>query len=155
DSVSIYIGSLNGRCQVGNENAMRLAAHRVFVRTRRCGDGHCAGLRGLEVSEGGNRETPRPRDPATPPSCYPSAHPDIMETLMVKRSIAGGGGVRLAVYEGGTSDGPALLFIHGCSQSHRAWSRQFDAPLLQRFRLAAFDLRGHGGSDKPAGVYGD
>jgi pimeloyl-ACP methyl ester carboxylesterase len=74
---------------------------------------------------------------------------------MPKRTIAGAAGVRIAVYDGGTSAAPPLLFIHGCSQSHRSWSRQFDSPLAARFRLAAFDLRGHGDSDKPAGAYGD
>ena len=40
-----------------------------------------------------------------------------------------------------------MVLIHGWSQHHLCWQRQ--APLADRFRLIAFDLRGHGGSDKP------
>ncbi len=45
-----------------------------------------------------------------------------------------------------------ILFLHGFSQSHLAWRRQFEGALAQRFRLIAFDLRGHGWSEKPAGA---
>jgi non-heme chloroperoxidase len=74
---------------------------------------------------------------------------------MTRHTVTGGGGVRLNVVETGLSSGRAILFIHGWSQSHRAWSRQLDSPLADHFRLVAFDLRGHGDSDKPDGVYGD
>ena len=60
-------------------------------------------------------------------------------------------GVRLAVYEGGNPAGPPVVFVHGFSQASLCWARQFSDPLLSStFRLVAFDLRGHGGSDKPA-----
>src|SRR5690606_33616981 len=43
-----------------------------------------------------------------------------------------------------------IVFIHGYSQSHECWDRQFaDAALLRDFHLIAFDLRGHGKSGKP------
>lgn len=59
-------------------------------------------------------------------------------------------GVKLAVYETGTAQGPEILFIHGFSQAALCWQRQFeDAALLREFRLTAFDIRGHGASDKP------
>ena len=49
----------------------------------------------------------------------------------------------------GTGSRRTVLLIHGYSQSHLCWSRQFAGPLPGRFRLAAMDLRGHGASGKP------
>ncbi len=65
-------------------------------------------------------------------------------------SVAGGGGVKLHVREWGKPDGPAILFIHGWSQSYLCWHRQYESELAGRFRLIGFDLRGHGMSDMPA-----
>ena len=60
-------------------------------------------------------------------------------------------GLRLAAYESGTPTGPEILFIHGFSQCAECWEPQFyDPQLSDRFRLTAFDLRGHGASDKPS-----
>jgi pimeloyl-ACP methyl ester carboxylesterase len=42
-----------------------------------------------------------------------------------------------------------VLLIHGISQAHQCWFKQFSSPLQQRHRLVTYDLRGHGGSDKP------
>lgn len=64
-------------------------------------------------------------------------------------TVTGGGGVKLAVYEAGNPDGPAILFVHGFTASHLSWGPQFAGPLSKDFRLVAFDLRGHGASDKP------
>ena len=59
-------------------------------------------------------------------------------------------GVRIAVYEGGNSQGAEILFIHGFSQCALCWKDLFESgDLAARFRLAAFDIRGHGASDKP------
>ncbi len=68
---------------------------------------------------------------------------------MIRHSVTGGGGLELAVYETGNSEGPAILLIHGFKQCHLCWSRQFDSPLAAEFRLIAMDLRGHGSSAKP------
>ena len=43
--------------------------------------------------------------------------------------------------------GPAAVLIHGNSSSSRAFSRQLDGPLGERFRLVAVDLPGYGASD--------
>ncbi len=64
--------------------------------------------------------------------------------------ITGAGGVRLHARSWGPPDAPAILFIHGWSGSHLGWGRQTDSPLRQAYRLVAFDLRGHGFSDRPA-----
>ncbi len=58
-------------------------------------------------------------------------------------------GVCLHVRAQGEKTSPAIIFIHGFSQSHLSWARQFDGPLADEFYLAALDLRGHGWSDKP------
>jgi non-heme chloroperoxidase len=58
-------------------------------------------------------------------------------------------GVMISAQEWGNSDGPEILFIHGFSQSHLSWSRQFGSELTRSFRLITYDIRGHGASDKP------
>jgi non-heme chloroperoxidase len=64
-------------------------------------------------------------------------------------SIEGGGGLRLTLYEGGKAAGSPIVFIHGFTGSYLSWERQLFGPLAAEFRLLAYDLRGHGASDKP------
>lgn len=66
-------------------------------------------------------------------------------------------GVRISVREWGNPDGRPILFIHGVLQSHLCFARQYASPELSSFRLVAFDVRGHGESDKPddAAFYSD
>ena len=66
-------------------------------------------------------------------------------------TVAGGGGLQLHVREWGTPDGPPILFIHGWSQNHLCWDKQYESPLRDEFRLVAYDLRGHGMSEAPPG----
>jgi non-heme chloroperoxidase len=63
--------------------------------------------------------------------------------------VQGGGGLRLHVREWGNADGLPILFIHGWSQNHLCWAKQYESPLADEFRLVAYDLRGHGMSDAP------
>lgn len=65
-------------------------------------------------------------------------------------AISGGGGTQLHASEWGDSSGPAIVFIHGWSQSELCWSGQIASLLADRFRIVTFDLRGHGRSAKPA-----
>jgi non-heme chloroperoxidase len=58
-------------------------------------------------------------------------------------------GLSIAAHEWGNPNGPEILLIHGFSQSHLSWSRQFGGDLAKSFRMITYDLRGHGGSDKP------
>lgn len=80
-----------------------------------------------------------------------------MDSIVSERHVAGGGQLRLRLLEGGNPSGPTILFLHGFSQSAWIWDRQFAGELAQRHRLAALDLRGHGGSEKPmdAAAYAD
>jgi non-heme chloroperoxidase len=66
------------------------------------------------------------------------------------QAVSGAGGVRLHACESGNPRGAPLLFIHGWAQSHLCWVRQFESELADEFRLAAFDLRGHGMSETPS-----
>jgi non-heme chloroperoxidase len=68
---------------------------------------------------------------------------------MKVQAVRGGGGLRLHVREWGKADGPPILFIHGWSQNHLCWARQYESALAGEFRLVAYDLRGHGMSEAP------
>jgi non-heme chloroperoxidase len=72
-------------------------------------------------------------------------------------AVAGAGGVNLHVREYGRRTGIPILLIHGWSQSHLCWRRQYEGSLRDEFRLVAFDLRGHGMSEAPlqAAQYAD
>jgi non-heme chloroperoxidase len=63
--------------------------------------------------------------------------------------VRGGGGLRLHVREWGKVDGPPILFVHGWSQNHLCWVKQYESALADEFRLVAYDLRGHGMSEAP------
>jgi pimeloyl-ACP methyl ester carboxylesterase len=71
------------------------------------------------------------------------------EALARRYEIEGGGGLKLDACEWGDPRGPALLLIHGWSQSRLCWQRQVESHLADTFRIVAFDNRGHGMSDKP------
>ena len=68
---------------------------------------------------------------------------------MRTHTVKGGGGLRLHVREWGNADGPPILFMHGLSQNHLCWDKQYDSALADEFRIVAFDLRGHGMSEAP------
>jgi non-heme chloroperoxidase len=75
---------------------------------------------------------------------------DQMRTGRMKaHTVSGGGGLRLHVREWGKTDGPSILFVHGWSQNHLCWVKQYESALADEFRLVAYDLRGHGMSEAP------
>jgi pimeloyl-ACP methyl ester carboxylesterase len=58
----------------------------------------------------------------------------------------------LDLYYEVAGEGQPLLFIHGLGSSSRDWERQ--TPFFAaRYKVAAYDVRGHGQSDKPPGPY--
>ena len=65
----------------------------------------------------------------------------------VGRFVEGSDGTRLFAREWGNPDGPAILFIHGWSQSSASWQAQTEGSLADEFRIVAYDWRGHGASD--------
>jgi pimeloyl-ACP methyl ester carboxylesterase len=61
-------------------------------------------------------------------------------------------GVRLHYIEQGPPSGPAILLLHGYTDSSGSWSLVL--PLLPpNLRVVALDQRGHGFSDRPEGAY--
>ena len=88
---------------------------------------------------------------------------DVALTMMTALMMAGSyhlqfgqvrlpSGVRLAYAEQGDPGGPALILLHGYSDSWFSFSRIL--PLLNPgYHVYALDLRGHGDSDRPAGGY--
>lgn len=61
-------------------------------------------------------------------------------------------GCRLAYWESGKLDGPAIVFSNALGSDHQIWNRQL--PVLEpHFRIVRYDTRGHGASDAPAGDY--
>lgn len=58
-------------------------------------------------------------------------------------------GPRVVVHEWGNPSGPEVLLIHGVAQGHLCFERQFTSELVRGHRIVAYDVRGHGGSDKP------
>jgi len=69
-----------------------------------------------------------------------------------KKSVALPDGETLAYIDTGNASGPAVILIHGYTDSARDW-----VPLLpylsKTFRLILVDIRGHGGSSKPECCY--
>jgi non-heme chloroperoxidase len=64
-------------------------------------------------------------------------------------NVQGGGGLKLHVREWGKADAPPILFVHGWSQNHLCWDKQYESALADEFRLVVYDLRGHGMSEAP------
>ena len=61
-------------------------------------------------------------------------------------------GLRLHYASQGPETGPAIVFLHGYSDSWFSWSRVL--PLLRpELRVVAPDMRGHGDSERPAAGY--
>jgi pimeloyl-ACP methyl ester carboxylesterase len=60
-------------------------------------------------------------------------------------------GLVISAAEWGNPAGAEIVFIHGFAQCSLSWTRQLaDVDLGREFRMIAYDLRGHGASDKPA-----
>ncbi|MEM6702441.1 MAG: alpha/beta hydrolase [Acidobacteriota bacterium] len=59
--------------------------------------------------------------------------------------------VELQAYRGGAAGGPLLVAVHGIQDQATALDRCL-SPLLERFDVVSFDLRGHGDSGQP-GTY--
>jgi pimeloyl-ACP methyl ester carboxylesterase len=72
--------------------------------------------------------------------------------MVESHTVKGDGGVRLAVREW-PGRGPSILLLHGLASSSHIWD--LVAPrLAPRFRVVAYDQRGHGLSGKPSSGYG-
>lgn len=72
-----------------------------------------------------------------------------MASAVQEVSITGPAGPLRVYVEG---EGPLVLLLHGFPESGRAWRLQLHALAAAGYRAAAPDLRGYGGSVKPASV---
>lgn len=61
-------------------------------------------------------------------------------------------GIHLRVALSGPEDGPLVLLVHGFPESWYSWRHQLKAFGEAGYRVAAPDVRGYGGSDKPHAV---
>jgi non-heme chloroperoxidase len=75
-----------------------------------------------------------------------------MTTRSEPMLVATPDGPTVVVHEWGRADGPEILLIHGVAQSHLCFARQLASALAQHCRIIAYDVRGHGGSDKPLSI---
>jgi pimeloyl-ACP methyl ester carboxylesterase len=62
------------------------------------------------------------------------------------------GEVRLRVALSGPADGALVVLLHGFPECSRSWHRVQGRLAEAGFRVVAPDMRGYGGSDRPAGV---
>jgi len=67
---------------------------------------------------------------------------------MKSHSIRGGNGLKLSVLEFGNLEGKSILFLHGISQCHLSFEKQYSSFLAEKYRIIVPDLRGHGNSGK-------
>lgn len=58
-------------------------------------------------------------------------------------------GLTLHLDDVGPRAAPAVIFVHGIAQDRTAFRPLLEGALAERLRCIAFDLRGHGDSDKP------
>jgi len=82
----------------------------------------------------------------------PQAAVDLDAFDASKRSVALPNGETLAYVDGGDRGAPALVLIHGYTDSARDWVPMLPY-LSMRYRLILVDLRGHGRSGKPECCY--
>ena len=59
-------------------------------------------------------------------------------------------GIRLRTAIAG--DGPLIVLVHGWPESWYSWRHQIPALVAAGYRVAAPDVRGYGGSDKPDAI---
>jgi pimeloyl-ACP methyl ester carboxylesterase len=62
-------------------------------------------------------------------------------------SLVSTNGIRLRVTQAG--NGPLIVLVHGWPESWYSWRHQIAALAAAGYRVAAVDVRGYGGSDKP------
>lgn len=67
-----------------------------------------------------------------------------------KVDVRGADGTRLHVDVLGPEDAPTVVLVHGWTCRREFWAPQLNA-LAGRYRLVAYDLRGHGRSERPRG----
>src|SRR6516225_11247634 len=93
----------------------------------------------------------RSRVGRTRTSCFEPEQPVLpKETSMNAKpefSLVDTNGIRLRVAQAGK--GPLIVLVHGWPESWYSWRHQIPPLAAAGYRVAAIDVRGYGGSDKP------
>ena len=76
-----------------------------------------------------------------------------MNCRIERYRVTGHASVSLNTVRGGNVQGQTIVFIHGLTHAHNVWEKQFISTLADNYRLIAYDLRGHGRSDRPEQGY--
>ena len=74
------------------------------------------------------------------------------DTDLRHRTIASNG-IQMHVAESGPESGPLVLLCHGFPESWYSWRHQLPALAAAGFHSVAPDMRGYGGTDKPASIH--
>jgi pimeloyl-ACP methyl ester carboxylesterase len=69
--------------------------------------------------------------------------------MIATRRVRSGDGTELAVFESGVASGPVVVAVHGYPDDHAVWDGMA-AQLGDDFRVITYDVRGVGGSERPA-----
>jgi pimeloyl-ACP methyl ester carboxylesterase len=93
-----------------------------------------------------------PAEGATAKAAAPPLGVDLNAFDASKKSIALPDGETLAYIDRGERSGPAVVLIHGYTDSARDWVPMLPY-LSKRYRLILVDIRGHGQSSKPECCY--
>ena len=80
-----------------------------------------------------------PEQPVLPKETLMNAKPEF--------SLVDTNGIRLRVAQAGK--GPLIVLVHGWPESWYSWRHQIPPVAAAGYRVAAVDVRGYGGSDKP------
>jgi pimeloyl-ACP methyl ester carboxylesterase len=80
----------------------------------------------------------------TPDMLWPS-----MATGITSRMVTLASGLQARVVEAGPAGGAPVVLVHGWACTAFSWRRQVPALAAAGHRVVAFDLKGHGFSDKP------
>jgi pimeloyl-ACP methyl ester carboxylesterase len=83
------------------------------------------------------------------PGPAPAAECDSVDAGKCRLTLPSG--AELAYVEAGSTDGPAVILLHGLTDSARSWSGAMQAMRVEwpDLRLIALDQRGHGASSMP------
>lgn len=77
-----------------------------------------------------------------------------MINRLQRKTFVSSDGVRLIGDQGGSTDAPCAVLLHGGGQTRHSWSRAVERLLDAGLQVINFDARGHGDSDwSPDGAY--
>lgn len=111
-----------------------------------------AALLTLPLLACGPASEPSPTETPAPSEALTGLSSELSSTAPRERSVRLRTGVTLRYVEQGSRNGPAVVFLHGYTDSHHTWD--LNLSLFSRdFHIYALDQRGHGDSTRPVCCY--